>query len=347
MATGRVYNEIFLEHGETWHVENRARLEAVLARLQENGLWDAMEGLDTYPAERQQLLWLHTEEYLEELEAISKRGGGSLDADTVANWATWGAATVAAGSCIAAVQDMLEGGVDNALCLVRPPGHHAQADRGAGFCFLNSAALAAEFAVRHDPERVAIVDFDVHHGNGTQDLFYHRGDVLYASIHQWELFPGTGTIDEVGVDAGMGNNINIPLPRNAQDQHYLRALDEVILPALRRYQPQILIVSAGYDGHHSDPLAQHLLTSDGHYGIMKRLCDAAGELCEGRLCVVLEGGYAPEALAHGVENTALAMLGEPLRTRDTTLPEVHPDATARVDEHLEQVIEIHRTRLAL
>lgn len=347
MATGYVYNEIFLEHGEAWHVENRKRLEAILARLQADGLWDAMEALDTYPAEREELLWLHTEEYLDELHAMSSRGSGSLDPDTVANWATWAAATVAAGSCMGAVGDIIEGGVDNALCLVRPPGHHAEADRGMGFCFLNNAALAAEFALRHDLKHVAIVDFDVHHGNGIQDLFYHRGDVLYASLHQWELYPGTGTIDEVGVDAGMGSNINIPLPRGAQDRHYLRALDEVIVPALRHYQPELLIVAAGYDGHHTDPLAQHDLTTDAYYEMTLRLRQAAEELCQGQLCVILEGGYAPEALAHGVENTALALLGQPLREPEPTLPETHPEAVARVEHNLDQIIDIHRTRLAL
>jgi acetoin utilization deacetylase AcuC-like enzyme len=151
----------------------------------------------------------------------------------------------------------------------------------------------------------------------------------------------------VGVDAGMGNNVNIPLPRGAQDGHYLRALDEVIIPVLRRYQPQMLVVSAGYDGHSADPLGHHELTTDVYYEIMVRLRRAAEELCEGRLCVVLEGGYEPAALAHGVENTALALLGEPLREADTVVPQVHPQATARVDDHLEQIIGIHKTRLAL
>lgn len=347
MATGRVYNEIFLEHGESWHVENRARLESVLSRLQGSGLWDELEELETYPADRAELLWLHEADYLEELQALSNAGGGALDMDTVANWATWAAATVAVGSCIAAVQDMLEGGVDNALCLVRPPGHHALAGQGMGFCFLNSAALAAEAALHHDLSRVAIVDFDVHHGNGTQDLFYHRGDVLVASIHEWELYPGTGTIDEVGVDLGMGRNVNLPLPRGAQDRHYLQALDEVIIPALRQYQPGLILVSAGYDGHHTDPLANHALTTDAYHALTARLVAAAAELCEGRLCVILEGGYAPEALAHGVENTALALLGKPLREPEPQAPEVHPEATRRVDEHLQGVIEVHRARLGL
>ena len=347
MATGLVYNELFLEHGEPWHVENRQRLEAIVARLQGSGLWDEMEALDTHPAHEQELLWLHDEDYLEELQSVSERGGGQFDPDTIANWATWGAATVAAGSCMGAVQDMLEGGVDNALCLVRPPGHHARPSVPMGFCFLNNAALAAEFALHHSLQRVAIFDFDVHHGNGTQEMFYHRGDVLYISIHQPEIYPGTGTVDEVGVDAGIATNINLPLPRAAQDRHYLRAMQEVALPLMRRYQPELIVVSAGYDGHHSDPLAGHELTTDVYHTMTAQLRELAEECCQGRLCVCLEGGYALEALAHGVENTALALMGRPLAEPEAQQPDVHPEATARVDEYLEAAIEVHKARLEL
>ena len=174
MTTGLVYDDLFLEHGEPWHVENRRRLEAVVARLQGSGLWERMELLDIQPADENQLLWLHDEDYLEELQFISQRGGGQFDADTIANWATWAAATTAAGSCLGAVQDMLEGGVDHALCLVRPPGHHARPSQAMGFCFLNNVALAAEFALRHSLQRVAILDYDVHHGNGIQEMFYQQ-----------------------------------------------------------------------------------------------------------------------------------------------------------------------------
>ena len=347
MATGLVYDELFLEHGEPWHVENRQRLEAIVARLQGSGLWERLEPLDITPADENQLLWLHDEDYLEELQLLSRRGGGQLDADTVANWATWAAATTAAGSCMAAVGDMLEGGVDNALCLVRPPGHHARPSQGMGFCFLNNAALAAEFALRHSLRRVAIFDWDIHHGNGTQEMFYHRGDVLYISIHQGGIYPGTGSLDEVGVDAGTARTVNLPLARGAQDRHYLRAMDEVALPIMRRYEPELIIVSAGYDGHHSDPLAGHELTTDVYHAMTARLRELAEELCEGRLLVCLEGGYALEALAHGVENTALALLGEPIAEPDAGAPAVHPDATARVDEYLEAAIEVHRARLEL
>lgn len=347
MATGLVYNEIFLEHGEPWHPENRKRLEAIVSRLEASGLWNDLEPLDIRPATENELLWLHDEDYLEELRFISDRGGGQFDPDTIANWATWGAAITAAGSTMAAVEDMIEGGVDNALCLVRPPGHHARASQPMGFCFINTAALAAEFALRHSLRKVAIFDFDIHHGNGIQEMFYHRGDVLYISIHQWELFPGTGTVDEVGVDAGMGANVNIPLPRSAQDRHYLRAMDEVVMPLMKQYQPELVIVCAGYDGHHTDPLAQHELTADVYHTMMTKLRSFADETCEGRLCVCLEGGYALEALAQGVENTALAMLGRPILQPEDTKPDVHPEATKRVDEHLEAVIEVHRTRLGL
>jgi len=347
MATGVVYHEIFLEHGETWHPENRRRLEAIVARLKQNGLWNVLEALDVYPATEAELQWLHDAEYIEEIKALSQKGGGQLDPDTIANWATWGAAITAAGSCMAAVEDMLTGGVDNALCLVRPPGHHARPSQAMGFCFFNNAALAAEFALRHGLRRVAIFDFDVHHGNGTQEMFYHRGDVLYISIHQREIYPGTGTVDEAGVDAGLGRTVNIPLPAGAQNEHYWRALTEIVLPALRRYKPEFIIVSAGFDGHHADPLAQHELTSDIYYHITKTLRELAEEICEGRLCVCLEGGYALEALAHGIENTTLALLSRPLSEPENIKPSVHPAMTARVEEFLNWAIKLHTMRLDL
>ncbi len=350
MTTGLIYDDLFLEHGEPWHIENRRRLEAVVARLRGGGLWERLEPLDIRPASEDELLWLHDEDYLEELQLISERGGGQLDSDTHANWATWAAATTAAGSCLAAVQDLLEGGVDNALCLVRPPGHHARPSGAMGFCFLNNVALAAEFALRHSCRRVAIVDWDLHHGNGTQEMFYHRGNVLYCSLHQHGIYPGTGSVDEVGVDAGMGQNVNVPLPGGAQDRHYLRALDEVILPLVRRAQPDLILVSAGTDGHHLDRaawLAQHELTTDVYHTLTARLRDVARECCEGRLLVCLEGGYHLDALAHGMENVALALLGEPIAAPDPSTPEVHADATARVDEYLEAAIELHRARLEL
>jgi acetoin utilization deacetylase AcuC-like enzyme len=347
MVIGRVFDPLFLDHGEVWHPENRTRLEAVVARLQESGLWDELEEIPALPADEEQLQWLHTQDYIEDLRLICQSGGGALDPDTVATSATFGAALVAAGSCMWSTRLVVEGGLDSALCLVRPPGHHALPSRAMGFCFFNNAALAAEMARALGVERVALLDWDVHHGNGSQEMFYHRGDVLYASIHQHGIFPGTGSVDEVGVDAGSGRTINIPLPGAAMDDHYLRAWDQIVVPAVRSYQPGIIIVSAGYDGHYSDSLASHLLTTDGYYRLAERTRALAEELCEGRLCVVLEGGYALDALARGVESTVLAMLGRPVREPDPGQPQVHPMALSRVDEYLDQAIAVHRARLQL
>lgn len=347
MIPGRVYDDIFLEHGEPWHVENRTRLEAIVARLQSTGLWDELEDIPVLPAEDEQLAWVHDEDYLEELRMVSQAGGGAFDSDTVATSLTYGAAATAAGSCMWVARLLAEGHHDQALCLVRPPGHHALPGRAMGFCFLNNAALAAEMALVCGMSRVAIVDWDVHHGNGTQDIFYSRGEVFYFSIHQHGLYPGTGSLDEVGVDQGLARTVNLPLPAAAQDQHYLRALEEVIAPAVRRYAPELLIVSAGYDGHHTDPLASHALTTDGYYELTRRVHELAVEVCAGRLCVILEGGYATEALAHCVENTVLAMLERPVLAPEASAPQVHPVATERVDEYLDHAVAVHRARLEL
>ena len=342
---GRVFDELFLEHGESWHVESRSRLEAAVARLRRSGLWDELEEVPALPASDEQLAWVHEPDYIEDLRLICQGGGGWLGGDTVATAATFGAAAVAAGSCMWAARLVVEGGMDSVLCLVRPPGHHALPNRAMGFCFFNNAALAAEMALALGLSRVAILDWDVHHGNGTQDIFYARGDVLYVSIHEHGLYPRTGTVDEVGVDAGIGRTINLPLPDGALDRHYLRAVDEVAIPVLRRYRPELLIVSAGYDGHTTDPLANHVLTADGYHQLATRAQVMADELCGGHLLVVLEGGYCLDALAHCLENTALALLGRPPLAPDPVVPNVHPTAVARVDDYLDQLIAVHRARL--
>lgn len=234
-----------------------------------------------------------------------------------------------------------------ALCLVRPPGHHAGASYAHGFCFFNNAALAAEAAVRAGAERVAIVDFDVHHGDGTQDIFYHRRDVLYVSLHQTPLFPGSGSLDEVGVEQGAGFNINIPLLQGTNDTHYTRAFSEVVVPALDEFRPGLLVVSAGYDAHYADPLA-HMNASAGLYHALGRLLVAAATRhCAGRMVVVLEGGYDLTWLPRCVENTLRALDdAEPGDFGDQP-PPTHPQQAARVDEALEHVCAVHRERLGL
>jgi len=297
----------------------------------------------------EEVCWLHDEDYVQDLEALSAAGGGALDLDTIATEETYEAALVAAGSCIDAARAVVRGEVTNAFCLVRPPGHHARPHQGMGFCFFNNIALAAEALLRDGLERVAIVDYDCHHGNGTQEMFYHRGDVLYISLHQHPFYPGTGTVDEVGVDEGVGRNLNIPLPLLAQDAHYVRAFEEVVLPALAQYEPQAILVSAGYDGHFREPLAQMSLTADGFYQMSRYLVEAAEELCEGRQVVVLEGGYDLEiGLPESAEATARALLGDPAQAGWHELDDPpHQHATDQVREVLSAIIEVHRKRLWL
>ncbi len=354
MRLGLAYDPIFLEHGAPWHPENRTRLEAILRRLEATGWLENVIGVAVEAAAEEELVWLHDPEYVEEVRHIAERGGGELDADTIITERTYDAAAMAVGACMRVARWVAVGELDAGFCAVRPPGHHALPGRGMGFCFFNNAALAAEALIRGGAERVAIVDFDVHHGNGTQEMFYHRGDVLYASIHQaydthghGVFYPGTGTVDEVGVDAGMGRTINIPLPAGAVDADYGDALAQVIVPALKAWRPQVLIVSAGYDLHHSDPLAGMCLTQRGIHLIMRTLTDAAAEVCGGKMVVVLEGGYDVEATACGVEETLRAMTGQPPAHADDMAPKVQDAVRTMARTYLEHAIEVHRERLGL
>ncbi len=354
MKIGFAFDEVFLEHGVEWHPENRKRLEAILARLTDAGLLEKLQPLGIVPATPDELAWLHDPGYIEEIRHVSESGGGSLDADTIATDATWSAALKAAGACITAARRVLAGDINAAFCAVRPPGHHALPYRAMGFCFFNNVALAAEAALREGASRVAIVDWDVHHGNGTQEMFYHRGDVLYISIHQAYhegalgiFYPGTGTVDEVGVDAGFGKTINIPLPAQATDQDYSDAFAQVVLPALRRYRPDIILISAGYDAHHADPLAGMLLTTRAFHSMARMIRDAAAALCDGRLVAVLEGGYELDALAASVHDTLRAFMGQDSAYKDDVAPKPRPEYHATVRQYLEHAIGMHRHRLGI
>jgi acetoin utilization deacetylase AcuC-like enzyme len=351
---GFVYDDIFLAHGVPWHPENPRRLEATLEHLKATGWLDRMTRLPFEAATVGQLSWLHQPFYVEDLQEHCASGGGSYVPDTVATEHTFEAATMAVGGCMAAVVAALKstGAEDDAsprrsFCLVRPPGHHALAERPMGFCFLNNAALAAERALREGLSRVAIVDFDVHHGNGVQEMFYDRRDVLYISLHESGRYPGTGSLDEVGVEEGAGYTINMPLLPGAMDEHYVGALERVAIPALEEYQPELLLVSAGYDAHHLDHLSYSNLTVRAYHQMTSLLVAAAAKHCEGRMVVVLEGGYHDEALRRGVENTLRAMVGEPALETDDQAPELHPNQRETIEQSLEHVVETHRTRLGL
>ncbi len=344
---GCIYKPLFEEHGILHHPENGTRLAAIVDRLKQAGLWQELEHIEFAPATAEQVGWVHEYDYIEHIRFLSEHGGGALDLDTQATEATYAAAMLAVGGCIAATEAVIAGELDSAICLVRPPGHHALPNKGMGFCFFNNVAIAAEAALRAGLNRTAILDFDAHHGNGTQDIFYSRGEVLYLSIHQSPAFPGTGSVDEVGFDAGAGQTINMPLLQHARNKHYLHAWREVAVPALHAFGPEIVFISAGYDAHWCDPLVNMQMTADGFYHIVKQTLSAAASVCDGRLVLVLEGGYNLDALALSVENTVLALSGREIRQHDEEPPPLRSDQDERITQYLDHAVEQHQQRLGL
>lgn len=312
MTTGYVYDPIYLEHDLRGHPENQQRLRTILRVLDEHQLRERLVAIPAIPITPERLERVHTRPYIEQVQRVAERGGGHLDPDTYVCSASYRAALMAAGGLVEATRAVLDGQVDNAFALVRPPGHHALRDRGMGFCLFNNVAVAARYArEERGLDRVLIVDFDVHHGNGTQDEFEADPAVMYISTHQFPHYPGTGHWSETGRGDGTGSIINIPLSGGVGDNGFARIFDEIVGPAAWRFQPQLILVSAGYDAHWDDPLASMQLSVRGYTAIAQALKNLAEELCHGRLVFTLEGGYHLEALAYSVLNTFAVLLGDP------------------------------------
>lgn len=312
MKVALVYHPVYLEHDTGQHVENARRLSAVLTHLAKTGLKERLTVLEPRAATPTELALVHDRRYLDHIREQGQRGGGWLDPDTVMSAGSYQAAVYAAGGALRASELVFKGEIASAFVLARPPGHHATPDSAGGFCLFNNIAVAAAYLLTEQRlKRVLIIDFDVHHGNGTQAAFYERPEVLYISTHQFPLYPGTGQVEETGRGVGKGTTINLPLPAGSGDAEYLRAFEEVIIPAARRFRPQFILVSAGYDGHWLDPLAAMRLTTGGYARLVGIINELAGELSGGRLVFTLEGGYHLGALAHAVAATLAVLLGSP------------------------------------
>ena len=300
MQTGYVYHDDYLKHDTGLHPENGGRLTAIMDGLKESPYFNRLILIEPVPAKADQIHYIHTHDLIRTVMDLSS-SGMQLDPDTPTCSRSYEIALLAAGGVISAVDAVMDG-MDSVFALVRPPGHHAEPDRSMGFCLFNNIAIATRHAQKKGLEKVLIVDWDVHHGNGTQEAFYKDSSVLYFSIHQSPHYPGTGSVDETGAGDGSGYNINVPLQSGAGDPDYLYVFNAILVPAARKFKPDIILVSAGQDGHRDDPLAGMNLTSVGFgqmTGVVRLLAE---ELCDGKLVLALEGGYDYRALSSSVNS---------------------------------------------
>ncbi len=292
------------------HPERAMRLKALEEKLKVEEIWEKLQHPEFHAASETQLEYCHSPALVAQVRTLAQNGGGQIDGDTHVTPVSFDVARLAVGAAISAVDGVLQGEFDNAFVVARPPGHHAECERAMGFCLFNSIAIAARHAQKaHGLERVAIVDFDVHHGNGTQQIFYENASVFFASVHQSPLFPGTGRSWEKGSGAGAGATLNFPLEAGHGDAEYSEVWDEVG-KAVRQFMPQLILVSAGFDAHARDPLGGMKLSAQGFAALMRSTLDWADKLCEGRVVCVLEGGYDLQGLSDSAAAVVNVLLGE-------------------------------------
>jgi acetoin utilization deacetylase AcuC-like enzyme len=332
------YSETCLAHdtGER-HPETADRLRAIKRALAKR---HGVEYVEADAATDESVASVHEDDYVAEIREFCEDGGGNWDPDTVASGDTWDAALTSAGLAQWAAEAAVSGadGRDTPFSIGRPPGHHAVADDAMGFCFINNAAVAAQ-TLLDDPEadvdRAVIFDWDVHHGNGTQDIFYEQGDVLYASIHEEGLYPGTGEVDETGVGDGEGSTLNVPLAAGAGDADYLLVVEELLRPVVERYDPDLFIVSAGFDAHRHDPISRMRVSTEGYALLTDRVRSLADDVDAG-LAFVLEGGYGLDTLSEGV-----AIVHETFDGREAMEPDDDPEAqTERLVDNVREAHDI-------
>jgi acetoin utilization deacetylase AcuC-like enzyme len=296
------------------HPESSQRLRAIVDELKKGQLAQGrtLWFVEPEKASIEDIELVHGIEYIRLVEAVCRSGGGLLDlADTVVSPESFEVALYAVGGALRAVNLVMEGKFRNAFALVRPPGHHASKYRACGFCIFNNASIAARYLLdKYRLERVLILDIDAHHGNGTQETFYETKNVLYINLHEDPRgFPGTGFIKETGKGHGLGYNVNIPLPFNTGDRIYLKAVHEIMVPIVRQYKPQFILVSAGFDGHYTDPVGNLCLSSKCYRKTFEVITDLASANCEGRLVSILEGGYSLSSVGKAAA-AAIASMGE-------------------------------------
>jgi len=340
--TGYVYDPIFLEHSVRGHPENSERLRVIYQELSTQKLLAQMQAIPARMASVEEINLAHDPDYIQTVQAMSKPGQHWLDADTYLNEATFAAAGKAVGGLINLAEAVATGQLKNGFALLRPPGHHALPDRGMGFCIFNNEAIAARHLLQKKyVERVALVDFDVHHGNGTQRILESEENTLYISSHSYPFYPGTGKMDEIGLGAGKGTIVNLPLSQNDGDQVFQQIYPAIVAPLLKRFSPDLIVVLAGYDAHWKDPLGNFGLSLTGFAWLSNFLVELACEICAGKIIFSLSGGYHPEALALGVANSVRSLLGQK-EVDDPLGISPHPETTiSDLGNYVSMVKKIH------
>ncbi len=306
--TAIVWSKDYELHDTGGHPEGPDRATRIVTHLRTLGLWDRLTLVEPRPATRDDVLLVHTEALVDRVRRIAEGGGGEMDHETPVSARSYEIALLAVGGVLTAIDQWDEGRASFAL--VRPPGHHATPDRAMGFCLFNNVAIAARTLLAGGMERVAIVDWDVHHGNGTQAAFYDDPRVLFCSLHQWPLYPGSGWFTECGEDDGEGFTVNVPLPVGSTDGDYAGAVEQVVAPVVDQFAPQALLVSAGFDPHAREQLASLQMSEDGFAAMALRVLTLAQRHCDGRLALVLEGGYDRPATNRSVAAVLAAIDAE-------------------------------------
>lgn len=327
-------------HWQSRHPERPERVETIVKILQANNLWERYPKAEPKPLNTEEIALVHSMDYLRELENAC-RFGDSLDMDTYTTPFSWELALKTAGGAVSVAEAVWNGQARRGFALTRPPGHHATSQRGMGFCLLNNVAIAAAWVIqRLGAKRVAIIDFDLHHGNGTQDIFWERADVFYLSTHQSPLYPGSGYLEEIGAGEGRGFTANFPLPPGSGDRAFANLMENIILPLLDRFQPQILLISYGFDPHWRDPLG-HLLLSARQYGEMVGQLSKWSELhCDGKMALFLEGGYDLEAAKACTLAVVNALLGMPIDDPLGVSPREEGNSWQKMLEQARQIWQI-------
>ncbi len=305
-----VYDDIFLKHDTGYgHPENSRRVENAVSHLKASGLWKTLKIIKPQAASIEEIELVHPRDYIKTVKKIADEGGGWLDGDTIVSKASYDAAVYAAGAPLTAIDLVMKGDDKNAFCLVRPPGHHAIATRGMGFCLFNNVAIAAKYIQwKYQLKRIFIVDWDVHHGNGTQDIFYNNQAVLFFSIHRYPFYPGSGRKEEVGVGHGVGFTINVPLSADIKSEEYVSLFRKVLEEKAKQFGPEFIIISAGFDAYKRDPIGGLNLEIEDFKTLTEIVVNSAEDYCHGRVVSCLEGGYNLSDLPLCIESHLKALL---------------------------------------